>query len=239
MCKLSRGERFKDARIVHNKNGKQSMDEVYSATHVAASMIKDLEDDDKVRSVGYDKVATLAQHYGVSADYLLGLTDDPSMSPRATDDLGLSVNAIRWLSLLANSPDKHRYTKHLSTLLEMDSFQSLVYLLIEYFSALEASFIGGNILRDFTSASPVLYPNSKTYFEKLKAASEDPQYDGMTQLYLEAFMGFEKAFLNTGMSMVLDEDDNEDNVIHVLDIVELKIKRNLETLLRTIESNYD
>lgn len=94
MCTLSRGERFKDARLVHNRNGKQSMDEVYAATGVAASMIKDLEDDDKERSVGYDKIAILAKHYGVSADYLLCLTNDPNRSPCATDELGLSSEAI-------------------------------------------------------------------------------------------------------------------------------------------------
>ena len=51
------------------------MDEVYSATWISPSMIKDLEDDDKVRSVGYDKIATLAKHYGVSSDFLLGISD--------------------------------------------------------------------------------------------------------------------------------------------------------------------
>lgn len=78
MCKLTRGERFKDARTVHNQNGNQSMDEVYTATGVAASMIKDLEDDDKNRSVGYEKIAALAKHYGVSSDYLLGLSPNPT-----------------------------------------------------------------------------------------------------------------------------------------------------------------
>lgn len=78
MCNLTRGERFKDARTVHNKNGNQSMDEVYKATGVAASMIKDLEDDDKNRSVGYEKIAALAKHYGVSSDYLLGLSPNPT-----------------------------------------------------------------------------------------------------------------------------------------------------------------
>lgn len=239
MCKLTRGERFKDARTVHNKNGKQSMDDVYAATGISASMIKDLEDDDKDRSVGYDKIATLAKHYGVSADYLLSLTNDPSQKPRATDELGLSANAITWLSGLANSTDSHRYSKHLSTLLEMDKFKGLIYLLIEYFSALEAASVASNILRDFTSASPVLYPDKKTYFDKLEAAANDSQYDGMTQLHLEAFVGFEKAFFNTEVSTVLDNEDDEDSVIHILDIVELKVKRSLNDLLRSIENDFE
>ena len=237
MSTLTRGERFKDARLEYNRNGKQTMDEVYTATGVSASMIKDLEDDDKDRSVGYDKIATLATHYGVSADYLLSLTNDPSQKPCATDELGLSANAINWLSGLANSPDSHRYSKHLSTLLEMDKFRGLIHLLIEYFSALEAASVASNILRDFMSASPVLYPDKKTYFDKLEAASNDSQYDGMTQLHLEAIMGFEKAFFNTGVAMVLDNEDDEDSVIHILDIVELKVKRSLNDLLRSIEND--
>lgn len=75
MHTLTRGGRFKYARTVLNQHGSQSMDEVYSATWISPSMIKDLEDDDKVRSVGYDKIATLAKHYGVSSDFLLGISD--------------------------------------------------------------------------------------------------------------------------------------------------------------------
>lgn len=100
MVNLTRGERFKDARLIHNQHGWQSMEEVYSQTGVSASMIKDLEDDDKTRSVGYDKVVLLAKHYGVSTDYLLGL----SSRPKVTNDFdyvceytGLSKDSIESL----------------------------------------------------------------------------------------------------------------------------------------------
>lgn len=94
---LTRGERFKDARTVHNKNGKQSMKIVEEHTGVSASLINSLEDDDSTRSVGYDKVAALAEHYGVSCDYLFGFTNDPSRHPCAADDLGLSIENISYL----------------------------------------------------------------------------------------------------------------------------------------------
>lgn len=80
MRDLTRGERFEDARRIHNQHGRQSMEEVYAQTGVSASMIKDLEDDDKIRSVGYDKVVILAKHYGVSTDYLLGLSSHPKVT---------------------------------------------------------------------------------------------------------------------------------------------------------------
>ena len=230
MSTLTRGERFKDARLVYNRNGKQSMDEVYTATGVSASMIKDLEDDEKERSVGYDKIAILAKHYGVSADYLLSLTNDPKRTPCATDELGLSAKSINWLLELANSPDRNRYTKYLSELFEMEVFQGLVHMLMHYFSALEAQSIAGSILHDA--------PPDK-YFDLIEEATKDPKYDGMTRLYLEAFVAFEHAFFNPGAAMLLYEDNDDGDVIHVLDILELKIKRNLDSLLRTMEDCYE
>ena len=93
--KLTRGERFKDARLDLNKNGKQTMRMVADATGIAASLLKDLEDDENNRSVGYDKIAVLAKHYGVSSDWLLGITDDSSLRSSAVDDLGLSTKAVQ------------------------------------------------------------------------------------------------------------------------------------------------
>lgn len=94
MARLTRGERFKDARIVHNRNGKQTMDEVATATGVSKSLIQSLEDDSVNRSVGYDKVAKLAAHYRVTTDFLLGLSDNPFPMPSVVDDLGLSLKAV-------------------------------------------------------------------------------------------------------------------------------------------------
>lgn len=232
MCILTRAERFKDARTVYNKNGKQSMEEVYKATGVSASLIKDLEDDDKSRSVGYDKIAILANHYGVSADYLLSITNDPEKSPCATDDLGLSANAVRWMLELANSIDGDRYTKHLSTLLEMQDFQTLLFSLIEYFSAIKAASVAESILNNFASPND-LYPTAKTLGEKLAAAQSDPQYDDEVQQFLQAIESFNNAYIDAGMCFVLDD---ERDGISVLDILELKIKRNLDSVIRGIEN---
>ena len=66
-------ERLKDARVVYNKNGSQTMREVEDETGVSKSAISDLENGK--RGVDYRKVASLAKHYGVSADWLLGLSE--------------------------------------------------------------------------------------------------------------------------------------------------------------------
>lgn len=69
--------RFKLARTAHNQHGKQSVNEVKIATGIQASLINDIEAENpiKPRGVSYLVVKKLAQHYGVSSDYLLGLTD--------------------------------------------------------------------------------------------------------------------------------------------------------------------
>lgn len=100
MARLTRGERFKDARTVHNLHKRKTMDEVSAATGVSKSLIQSLEDDSINRSVGYDKVAKLAEYYNVSADYLLGLSNDPSPRSSSIDDLELSLKAVKRIERL-------------------------------------------------------------------------------------------------------------------------------------------
>ena len=102
---LTRGERFKDARTVHNQHGKQTLREVKNATGVNESLIQALEDDNSTRSVGYDKVAALAKHYGVSVDWLCSISDDPLRSPGAVDELGLSPKAVANLKSYCSRED--------------------------------------------------------------------------------------------------------------------------------------
>lgn len=100
---LTRGERFKEARITYNQNGKQTMKEVHNATGVSASCIKDLENDDISRNVGYEQIAALAKHYGVSADWLIGLHDIRSADLNTQEICkitGLSSEAVTFLQYL-------------------------------------------------------------------------------------------------------------------------------------------
>lgn len=100
MVRLTRGERFTAARLDYNQHGAQSMDAVHKATGIHSSMIADLENDDKNRSVGHDKILALAQHYGVSIDYLLGLSSCPKVT-NAIDQVrqltGLSKESVEYL----------------------------------------------------------------------------------------------------------------------------------------------
>ena len=113
---LNSWERFRDARIADNKHGRQTMDEVAAATGVSKNMISRLEKDlrsnnDKPEAesgVKWQAVAKLAMHYGVSADYLMGLSEvkTPDINIRAMCDiLGLSEQTISTL-VLANRVKK-------------------------------------------------------------------------------------------------------------------------------------
>lgn len=105
MSKLQTHERFKDARLIYNQHGKQTMAEVEKATGISQSLICDLEKDPsenieqqkRPRRVGYQTVADLAAYYGVSSDWLLGLSDVRSAEPTlnaACEYTGLTENVI-------------------------------------------------------------------------------------------------------------------------------------------------
>lgn len=114
---LTRGERFKDARTVHNQHGKQTLSAVAENTNIAQSLIQALEDDDSTRDVGYNKVAVLAKHYGVSIDWLCCLSEDPSRIPGAVDELGLSPQAIDNLKKYCSSDNASDFIDGINTIL--------------------------------------------------------------------------------------------------------------------------
>ena len=55
---------------------------------------------------GYDSLCKIADYFDVSADYLLGRTQDPKRSPSASDQLGLSQTNIDYLSSQALIGDR-------------------------------------------------------------------------------------------------------------------------------------
>lgn len=121
---LSTGERFKDARLIWNRHGKQTMAQVRAETGVSASMISDLEND-RDRRVDYREIGKLAAHYGVSVDWLLGLTETRSPDPRvqaACRYTGLSENTV---GLLRLDPDVSRVLNALSQSKRSPAFSQL------------------------------------------------------------------------------------------------------------------
>lgn len=109
--KLSRAERFQDSRLYHNKNGKETIREVAEKLNFSKTVLEALENDNDERDVGYSKIKVLAEHYGVSADYLLGLDDCPSIEHNhkvVQAITGLSPKSIKALNFL-NETKNEKY----------------------------------------------------------------------------------------------------------------------------------
>lgn len=80
------------------------------------------------RDLKTEYLAKLSEFFGVSTDWLLGLTDAPERTPAAVDELGLSADAVDRLQMLHNvsqvPPESQRYSRSalLSDLLEDEDF---------------------------------------------------------------------------------------------------------------------
>ena len=124
--------RFKRARTIHNRHGAQSTQEVAKETGVTKSLIEDIESTvGKPRNVGYLTVKKLAQHYGVSADYLLGISDTPSTKEdiqTACKTTGLSTSVIEWLKTITGDPAK---IDALNSILDNKTFQAILLYIDE------------------------------------------------------------------------------------------------------------
>ena len=106
--------RFKLARTVYNQHGKQSVKTVSEETKpsISKSLIDDLESNvGKKRAVSYLTVKQLAQYYGVTSDYLLGLSSIPSRDENiqaAAVTTGLSEKSINQIRLIAKDMGSRR-----------------------------------------------------------------------------------------------------------------------------------
>ena len=102
-CKT--GERFMKARTIYNKNGNQNKKEAAAGAGVTESILSNIENDDIDRDVGCSHVIALANYYGVTTDYLLGLSNAPTNDESvisAVSFTGLSVETVNKLNRFKN-----------------------------------------------------------------------------------------------------------------------------------------
>lgn len=91
-CQLSLAEKLRDLRDKNSYN----LAAVSEKTGIPVSTLQRLESNDDIR-VGYQDIVTLARFYGVSMDYLTGLTNSLTQRNSSIDDLYLSDNAVEIL----------------------------------------------------------------------------------------------------------------------------------------------
>ena len=90
--KLTNGERLKDLRVTHGL----TLKELAEQTGLSASALGSYETDEEKEISPYS-VTTLARFYGVSTDYLLGLTETKNHPNTELHELGLRDEMIELL----------------------------------------------------------------------------------------------------------------------------------------------
>jgi len=91
-CKLTMQEKLNDLR----KERKLKYAELEKATGISVSTLQRMENDAEV-GINYQDIVTIAKFYDVSADYLLGFTDNRKYRNVAIGELGLTDDAIETL----------------------------------------------------------------------------------------------------------------------------------------------
>lgn len=100
---MAKDNRFQQARTLYNQHGSQTVKQVAQDTGITPSLIDELESNTSKRGVAYQKVLTLAEHYGVSLDWLLGRHDSvKTVNPEVSaicKYVHLSEEAVDFLSM--------------------------------------------------------------------------------------------------------------------------------------------
>ena len=92
-CKLTLQEKLKDLR---NERG-LSLVELSEKTGISKSALGSYESDDTKNAIAANAIITLAEFYGVSSDYLLGITENRKLHPFPVDELGMDDETIELL----------------------------------------------------------------------------------------------------------------------------------------------
>ena len=91
-CKLSIQEKLKDLRIEKGL----SLQELSEQTGISRAALGNYETDE-YKEITHKAIITLANFYGVSADYLLGLTENRDHHQFPVDELGLDDDTVELL----------------------------------------------------------------------------------------------------------------------------------------------
>ena len=91
--KLSLQEKLRDLRY---DQGNQKLEQVSAATGISTSALSSYEKDELI-DIPHSSIVALAKHYHVSADYLLGLTENRDEGNTDIQDLSINDDMIRLL----------------------------------------------------------------------------------------------------------------------------------------------
>ena len=121
--KLTLGERLKDLRVERSLK----LETLAEQTGLSKSALSKYESDD-VTDLSIYAVTTLAEFYGVTTDYLLGVTENKKRPDAVLSDLHLSDGAV---DVLRNGKFNHRL---LCELIVHENFQRFLSISVEFCS---------------------------------------------------------------------------------------------------------
>ena len=121
--KLTLGERLKDLRVERSLK----LETLAEQTGLSKSALSKYESDD-VTDLSIYAVTTLAEFYGVTTDYLLGVTENKKRPDAVLSDLHLSDGAV---DVLRNGKFNHRL---LCELIVHENFRRFLSISVEFCS---------------------------------------------------------------------------------------------------------
>lgn len=127
-----------------------------------------------ISGMSIERLFKVAKELHVSTDYLLGLTDDPSMKKSAVDELGLSPTSIAWIKHLQENTTEDEF-QYVSLIFESFDFQMMFTNLLNYFFSLKIEMFTSCI---FTALAENIDDPEKMmqqYLEELKRLEDETQ----------------------------------------------------------------
>lgn len=173
----------------------------------------------------------IAESLNVSADYLLGLSNDPERTKATADDLGLSPLALKNLKHIASasSTTNREYADVVSKLIESKRFSDLVYALFMASHVGIAEYIYNEIMHSVSSRHSGAFLDISHVHDKVLAAAESGQYNSVISSYLRQMVRFDK-----GDSAMLENDDHAYDVSFDRTMIPFTVRDRAEECFRAV-----
>lgn len=138
------------------------------------------------RAPNIEQLIKISSFLDVTTDYLLGKTDDPDIVPTASDELGLSPQAIQWIkNISCQSQWRSDTSQEISDLFENRLFQQMCIGLTEYKHAIQAEKIENQITAYCERHDPK-ENDPDLFMEMLQLAANSEKYSEHTKWFLRA-----------------------------------------------------
>lgn len=194
------------------------------------------------RSPNIEQLLNIADYLDVSTDYLLGRTSDPNLSPSATDELGLSAEAVGWIVSKSSDPFfGTEFQKYFSRLLEMRDFQLLIDSLFDCFAAAKVHELDlAAYQTSIEEHSDNIVESYEAYKSKLEAYENANSLDCRVSFFVQAHNEFESLYEKfPAFACILGDGENlssSHETTGLQSIVEARANCQLSRILTEIES---